>query len=300
MLRAGPGSVLNECDTESMQDAPHTRLWLPPLALAGCVRAVMLRDTRGRALDGAQRENYFPATPLVSLFWWLQGRSEWLATPGFSQPHDQQVPAPVLLGGPFTLPSHTRNPGDMHAFKLLMLPDAFTALTGVALDAQVNRIVDARELLPADWRDWAVAMGAATDDAARLQLLQDFLLPRWQGLGERRPSHRYADWTEALAVRAATSAAGRSLRQLERRIKAWAGLPLRELRAVSRAERAFYAVAAAEGQPGFNWADIAAGSDYADQSHLCRETRRLTGFSPAELRSRMQREESFWAYRLWR
>lgn len=291
--------VLNECDTEVMDDVA-TRLWLPPLALAGCVRAVMLRDTRGRALDAAQRENYFPATPLVSLFWWLDGRSDWLATPGFSQPPAQPVQAPVMLGGPFTLPSHTRNPGEMRAFKLLMLPDAFTALTGVALAPHVNRIVDARDVLPPDWRDWAARMAAASDDSARLQLLQDFLVPRWQALGARQPGHRYAAWTEALAVRAATSAAGRSLRQLERRIKSWAGLPLRELRAVSRAEAAFYAVAAAEGQPGFNWADIAAETDYADQSHLCRETRRLTGFSPEELRRRLQGEEAFWAYRLWR
>jgi AraC-like DNA-binding protein len=281
-------------------DDERTRLWLPPLALAGCVRAVMLRDTRGRALDAVQRENYFPATPLVSLFWWAEGSSEWLATPGFSVPPPERRHAPVLFGGPFTLPSHTRNPGEMRAFKLLLLPDAFTALTGVALDRHVNRIVDARELLPPDWRDWAEAMSAAPDDAARLQRLEAFLLPRWQALGTQRPGHRYADWTEALAVRAATSAAGRSLRQLERRIKAWAGLPMRELRAVSRAESAFHAVAAAEGRPGFNWADIAAEADYADQSHLCRETRRLTGFSPEELRRRMQTEEAFWAYRLWR
>lgn len=281
-----------------MDDA--TTLWLPPLALAGCVRAVMLRDTRGLGLAGAQRENYFPATPLVSLFWWVEGRSEWLATPGFSTPPAEPRHAPVMFGGPFTLPSHTRNPGDIRAFKLLMLPDAFVALTGVALDRFVNRIVDATELLPDDWRHWARAMSAAADDAARLRLLQDFLLPRWQGLGGQRPGHRYAAWTEALALRAATSAAGRSLRQLERRIKAWAGQPLRELRAVSRAESAFYAVAAADHGAGVNWADIAAEADYADQSHLCRETRRLTGFSPEELRRRIQADEAFWAYRLWR
>ncbi|HEY8881195.1 MAG TPA: AraC family transcriptional regulator [Roseateles sp.] len=282
-----------------MDDA-GTRLWLPPLALAGCVRGVMLRDTRGRGLNAAQRENYFPATPLVQLFWWAEGSSEWLATPGFSVPPPERRHAPFMFGGPFTLPTHTRNAGEMAAFKLLMLPDAFIALTGVALDGYVNQVVDARELLPADWLAWGDAMGAAADDDARLQLLEAFLLPRWQALGTQRPGHRYAAWTEALAVRAATSAAGRSLRQLERRIKAWAGLPMRELRAVSRAENAFYAVAAAEGEGNVNWADIAAGNDYADQSHLCRETRRLTGFSPEDLRRRIQTEEAFWAYRLWR
>ncbi len=282
-----------------MTDA-GTRLWLPPLALAGCVRAVMMRDTRGRRLDAPQRENFFPATPLVQLFWWAEGCSEWLATPGFSVPTPGLRHAPVQFGGPFTRPTHTRNPGEMRAFKLLMQPDAFTALTGVALDRQVNRVADAREVLPPDWHGWLDALAMAPDDAARLQALQDFLLPRWQALGAQRPGQRYAAWTEALAVRAATSAAGRSLRQLERRIKAWAGLPLRELRAVSRAERAFYAVAAAEGGAGVNWADIAADTDYADQSHLCRETRRLTGFSPEDLRRRIQTEEAFWAYRLWR
>ena len=104
---------------------PSTRLWLPPLALAGCVRGVMLRDTRGRALPAEQRDNYFPATPLVSLFWWAEGCSEWLATPGFSQPPAAPVHAPVLFAGPFTLPSHTRNPGEISAFKLLMDQKAF-------------------------------------------------------------------------------------------------------------------------------------------------------------------------------
>lgn len=289
---------MNECDTGRMDEG--TRLWLPPLALAGCVRGVMLRDTRGRGLNAVERENYFPATPLVQLFWWAEGSSEWLATPGFSVPPPERRHAPFMFGGPFTLPTHTRNPGEMAAFKLLMLPDAFVALTGITLDGLVNQVVDARELLPPDWLAWGQAMGAAADDEAQLQLLEAFLLPRWQALGTQRPGHRYAAWTEALAVRAATSAAGRSLRQLERRIKAWAGLPMRELRAVSRAENAFYAVAAAEGQGSVNWADIAADNDYADQSHLCRETRRLTGFSPEDLRRRIQTEEAFWAYRLWR
>jgi len=277
-----------------------TRLWLPPLALAGCVRGVMMRDTRGRALSAVERENYFPATPLVQLFWWAEGSSEWLATPGFSVPPPDRRHAPAMFGGPFTLPTHTRSMGDVWAFKLLLLPDAFTALTGIALDRHVNRVVDVHELLPPDWCDWAGRMSAAADDAARLHLLEAFLVPRWQALGTQQPGHRYAAWTEALAVRAATSAAGRSLRQLERRIKAWAGLPMRELRAVSRAESAFYAVAVAEVGAGVNWADIAADNDYADQSHLCRETRRLTGFSPEDLRRRIQVEEAFWAYRLWR
>ena len=48
-----------------------------------------------------------------------------------------------------------------------------------------------------------------------------------------------------------------------------------------------------------NWSDVASSSGYADQSHLCRQSRRVTGFPPAELRRRIFADESFWAYRLW-
>ena len=46
-------------------------------------------------------------------------------------------------------------------------------------------------------------------------------------------------------------------------------------------------------------ADIAADEGYADQSHLCRVSRRITGFSPEALRVRIAEDEAFWAYRLW-
>jgi AraC-like DNA-binding protein len=278
-----------------------TRLWLPPLALAGCIRAAMLRDTRGRELNAGQLDNYFPATPLVSLLWWFGGTGEWLAGPGFSVPTQRFSVEPLMLSGPFTLPTHTRNAGATHALKLLFLPDVFQSLTGIDVAALVNRAVPAETVLPADWLLWAKSLHADIDDDSRLALIEDFLRPRWEALALKRPaSLRYAEWAQALAVRAATSATGRSLRQIERRVKAWAGVPMRELRAVSRAERAFLAVAASDTSTTVNWADIAADTDYADQSHLCRETRRLSGFSPEELRRRMQTEEAFWPYRLWR
>jgi len=283
-----------------MEDA-GTRLWLPPLELAGCLRAAMLRDTHGRDLTAEQRENYFPAAPLVKLFWWFAGDGEWVTRPGFSAPPPGYRLGPLMLSGPFTLPTHTRNPGPVHALMLLFPPDAFRALTGVDAAALVNQVVPAEAVLPPDWFQWAMSLHADMDDDARLARIEAWLRPRWAALAPQRPvAQRYAEWAQALAVRAATSASGRSLRQIERRVKAWAGgLPMRELRAVSRAERAFLAVAASDAGAAVNWAEIAADTDYADQSHLCRETRRLSGFSPEDLRRRMLTEEAFWAYRLW-
>ena len=283
-----------------MQDT-GTRLWIPPLGLAGCVRAAMLRDTRGRELNAAQRENYFPAAPLVKLFWWFAGDGEWLTRPGFSASPPGYCLGPLMLSGPFTLPTHTRNPGPVHALMLLFPPDVFQALTGIDVAALVNHVVRAETLLPPDWFSWAMSLHADIDDNERLARIEAFLRPRWEVLAPQRPTaRRYAEWVQALAVRAATSASGRSLRQIERRVKAWAGVPMRDLRAVSRAERAFLAVAASEAESTVNWAEIAAETGYADQSHLCRDTRRLSGFSPEELRRRSETEEAFWSYRLWR
>jgi AraC-like DNA-binding protein len=280
---------------------PGTRLWLPPLGLAGCVRAAMLRDTRGRALEAAQLDNYFPAGPLVKLSWWFSGDSMWVTQPGFSVSPPGYRVEPLLLSGPFTLPAHTRNTGPVHMLMLMFPPDAFQALTGIVVPALVNQVVPAKTVLPRDWTLWAMSLHAGTDDDERLARIEAFLRPRWEALAPQRPAaQRYAEWAQALGMRAATSAPGRSLRQVERRVKAWAGVPMRELRVVSRAERAFMAAAASDDGSTVNWAEIAAETNYADQSHLCRETRRLSGFSPEELRRRMQTEEAFWPYRLWR
>ncbi|MDQ2780131.1 MAG: hypothetical protein M3Y32_11320 [Pseudomonadota bacterium] len=43
---------------------------------------------------------------------------------------------------------------------------------------------------------------------------------------------------------------------------------------------------------------MAADTAYADQSHLCRETRRVTGFASAALRQSIAQDEAFWLYRV--
>lgn len=277
--------------------AAVSRLWLPRLSLAACVRGVMGRDTRGLALAGPQRLNHFPASPLCALSWWFEGESEWLP---FDQPEGPaaRMPGRFVFGGPFRGPSLWRNPGPVHSMMLLLLPDALHHLIGLEADQWVDRFADAAEVLPPDWLAMCESVQAASDDDQRVRLIEDFLDPRWQAA---RPQlalagHRYHDWALGLGLRAATSGPGRSLRQMERRIKQWAGQSMRELRGLARAERAFLEVAATT-EP--DWAAVAASGGYADQSHLCRETRRVTGFSPTELYRKVTEEESFWPYRLW-
>jgi AraC-like DNA-binding protein len=46
-------------------------------------------------------------------------------------------------------------------------------------------------------------------------------------------------------------------------------------------------------------AALAHEQGFADQAHLSRATKRITGFAPAEFARRFVEDESFWVYRLW-
>ena len=74
---------------------------------------------------------------------------------------------------------------------------------------------------------------------------------------------------------------------------------MRGLSGMGRSEQAFFEAVVAGRSGEVSWSDVASSSGYTDQSHLCRQSRRVTGFPPAELRRRIFADESFWAYRLW-
>ena len=285
---------------------PSGTLWQPRASLMACLRGAMVRSTLGAALSDEQRINHFPATPLCSLSWWFEGSSVVLQgeRPGLSGAltgTHLTMPGRWVLTGPQTRPGASWCPGPVHAMMVLLMPDALHLMTGLEPSNLIDRFVDAATVLPPAWIAMCQQVQDAPDDAQRMERLESFLEPRWQACRPVLPlqAQRYTDWSLHLAQRAATSAPGRSLRQLERRIKRWSGLPLRELRGMGRAEQAFFRVAQAQMEGSVHWAHIAADSGYADQSHLCRETRRITGFSPEALRDGIARHESFWAYRLW-
>lgn len=279
-------------------DRAPARLWLPRLSLSRCVRAIVARDTLelGRRHPTESHVNHFPATPLCTIGWALHGAFDLQHADG----RTEAVPTQYLTG-PFTRPSRSRHSPAGHGMMLMLLPDALQALTGLEPASLVDRIVPAEDVLDAGWLSMLRAVREAPDDAARVALIEAFLEPRWQALrpGSDEPGVlRAHDWAEGLALRAAMSGVGRSLRAAERRIKGWTGLPMRELRGLGRAEQAFFR-ALDEGEGEVSWADVAADTGYSDQSHLSRQVRRVSGFPPAELRRRIAQDESFWIYRVW-
>ena len=67
---------------------------------------------------------------------------------------------------------------------------------------------------------------------------------------------------------------------------------------MSRAEQSFLESRTAREAGTVSWAEMAARGGYADQAHLCRETRAITGHTPTELARRAMDDESYWLYRI--
>lgn len=182
---------------------------------------------------------------------------------------------------------------------LLFMPDALHQLIGMEVPRWVDRTAPADEALPDDWLAMCDAVLSARNERDGLQQIEAFLVSRWREVRGSSASPRLREWVEALALRAATTQTGRSLRQTERRVRAWAGQPLRELRGFGRAERAFFDGLAAADAGELQWSAVAVDAGYFDQPHMNRASRRITGFAPEELRRRIAEDEGFWAYRVW-
>jgi AraC-like DNA-binding protein len=301
--QTAPAPLLASAPTTAPGIAPtHAALIAPRLSLASCVRSYLSRSTLRVDLSPQQQQNRFPASPLCCISWLLQGESTVIRRGDVAI--SEAVPVLSFIG-PHTVPSISANPGPVEAFMVALLPQAVQALTGVDLAALVNRVVPLESVFDETWVRMALAVQRASDDAARVQLIEAFLEPRWLAVRQHALPRidRQRHWVEALALRAAISGMGKSLRQMERRIKEWAGLPLRDLRRMARADASFSetrnAFDADTAKRAPNWAAVAADGGFSDQSHLCRETRRISGLSPNELKRAIEEQESFWIYRIW-
>ena len=280
---------------------PHsatTRLLVPPYALSACVRAIITRSTVESPLtDPRDRFNHSPATPLCTIAWFIEGEGELVIPAGLPA-----APAPVraVFAGPQTRPTTSWNPGPVRLFMVMFYPQALQAISGIDMVSCVDRWAALDDVLGAEWQALSDVILAAPDDGARLALLEQFLAPLWQAARPKGPAALAGDWVRHLAWQAADTPFGRGVRNIERRIKARAGQSLRSLLRLRRAEQSFFEARDQARASPANLADVAAQGGYADQAHLCREVRDITGHSPGKfLRLLQSGDESYWIYRIW-
>lgn len=275
---------------------PTTRLIFPRKSLASCVRAYIVRSTVEAPLTAElDRFNHFPATPHCSITFYMEGEAEVVEPADAPQDRIQ-----VVFCGPQTRPLTTYNPGPVRIFMVMFYPQALHALCDVDVSAWVDRWASVEQALGAQWHALSEAVLADPDNA--LALVEAFLEPRWQAARPGGAGAAAGDWVRHLAAQAADTALGRGARNIERRIKARAGQPMRRLLGLQRAELSFFEAReqfmARNGKAA--WSDIAARGGYADQAHFCREARRITGHTPLELaRVLASTDERYWIYRVW-
>lgn len=305
-VAAAREAVLNDRDIDR-RSGIVTRWWWPEPALAGCLRAFVVRDTTGMAMTMADAtspaepinvSSRFPATPACSLAWFVEGA-------GTHRSDGQPLPARIVFRGPFSRPALAQDAAGMHVFLVMLLPDALNRMAGVRPLDHLDSLRPAETVFGAEWSPLFAAVAAAADDEERVRLVTGFLQPRWQqachATSMAAHNESYDAWSLRLA-RHASFGAGRSSRQRERRLRAWTGQSAGELHRVARAERCFrLLLQACTAERTFrpNWAELALAAGYADQPHLCREVRRIAGVSPQALWRGMRDDPSFWIFRLW-
>lgn len=267
----------------------------PAPELAGCVRIIVGRNTLGWNLDEAERHNHLPTLVTCCLTWMIEGGIQ-IKTKGY-----RRAVASMVCSGPQTLPSVTVNLGPAHMLGVMIYPDAFHRMTGIHPGELVNKTVPMQDIFSQEWMLWAQAVMLAPNDVERVECIQEFLMQRWMQCKNKpqRIGATFQDWIHFLEKQMASQSQHISQRQVERWIKRWTGQNLRGLQGVARAEQAFFYAFKGLLRGELNWRDVALQSGYSDQSHLCRETRRFSGFSPDELKNGMLQQESFWIYRLW-
>lgn len=276
-----------------MRRKPVTHLWTPTSRWSSCVYAYLSRDTVGCELQGRELENRFPASSFVSLNWFLEGAVDLPAADASGRA--RILPSRLIIGktGPVT----TTSRGDIRYFGVSMYPDAFTAAFGVSATSLEGEFVDAADVLDADGLAMIDAVAAAASDTERAERFEAYLERHAAGF-------RVSLWTSAL--RAGTQLSvdlmarmlARGRRQTIRTTQRALGVGVADLRRFARGTQAFEAMGKKrqKDQP-VSLSDIAATSGYADQSHLTRDAKQVTGRSPAAFLRDFETDEADWIYR---
>lgn len=278
---------------------PNARLLLPPRDMASCIYGAFVRDTRKCQLPPKDRLNHFAASPLCALSWCFEGDCALVES-------DEQgglietLLEPIVFSGPQTRAATSINKGPVHAITVAFYPDAFRKLTGLDVARYVDRTVPVNDVLSVDFLEKATDIFQIENAADAFNALIEYLRPKWQiSRSENTVAvNSVSDWALSVIASAPKAGIGRSLRQVERRIKDWTGQSRRDLEFFTRNERSFELAVTALRNGKVNAAEVALQSGFSDQSHLGRNVKRQTGHSPKDLLWHIENEEAYWSYRL--
>lgn len=274
----------------------HAALLLPETELSECLFGAIIRDTRGVELSDTDRTNYFPASPLITVTWVIEGETRMANTNMDAQKvRVAKAIAPISVTGPSRSPLLSWNPRSIFAVSIGFFPDAWQRLTGHEPSSLINKTV---ENVPSEIAG-LLPVGKDIEAKQAWSEFQSRLSPIWSKARSQtqQQSHynRLSDWARTLVVRSMMSENGKSVRGIQRRFKRLSGQSQRSIEFFSRIEST-HELAARDGTA--SPAKLALDAGYSDQSHMGRSVQKATGFSPVQLNKRIEQDEAFWCYRL--
>jgi AraC-like DNA-binding protein len=168
-------------------------------------------------------------------------------------------------------------------FGVTLSPHAARAVLAVPLSQLRNQVVDLTELLGRDARALRERIREAPDRTARARCVEAFLQRRLAVV--QAPDSAIGSAIDIigehggrLAMRAVSERIGLSERQLERLFAQHAGVSPKRFSRIARVQAALAHLACAQRVP--NWGRLARDLGFADQPHMIREFRAITGLTP--------------------
>ncbi len=172
-------------------------------------------------------------------------------------------------------------------------PGEAFAMVGVHAGEVTDQSIPLEDVLGALARSLADEVASAKDDAARFAALDrrlGALRPRATDARVRRVVARILDSPAAARVAWLAREVGASERHLERIFAERVGVGPKQLARVVRL-RALLSLA--DQAPRAPWSALALDAGYADQAHMIREVKRMTGLTPAALARSRAVSDSF-------
>lgn len=175
-------------------------------------------------------------------------------------------------------PVHVSCPGDADLIQLDLTPLGAARLFGPAAGELAGQVVDLDALDGIGGQLAAVEeqLRAANDWSARFAVVERFLQPAFVNEASEPVNAAWELLASGCSVAETARQIGWSTRYLSRRFKTQTGLRPVTAARMLRFQRA---TRMARG-PVFNWAQVAHAAGYADQAHLIREFRELSGSTP--------------------
>lgn len=275
---------------------------LPSPDLRHGVRAYFSRDTTVGESGPQSDLTHLPATPYWVMLWQLQGQHT--VTRQGDENWPRNLPWRAIISGPRDVPSVACSDGPYRVFAVILLPGVMKELAGMDGADWLNREDDLSAALGLGADALTRAIVGSRDDAERIVHVEQHLRSRLSAGWRRSYSApaRLSHWLSHIGSEMWAMGASLSIRHRERRVRHLSGLTLGALKRMTRVEATLlhtWTNLALE-QP-VNWSAISHDHRYADQSHMCREIKQVTGFAPHVLRQQCFEacDEAFWLYRSW-